>query len=155
VSRFAQLQCPECVFENDTPELLAKHLNQSHSYSPSAAWYAAGQENERLYPRFRAPEGEFSVIGVDKTIPTGRIIASCSSLDEAIVAADHEAGTYPEISVYDDSGKKLYEVIPQPTVENEVLRDAKDDKGVDMPIRGTGSRRVIFATIPKFKKLPS
>jgi hypothetical protein len=140
-----QLQCPECAFENDNPENLAGHLIQSHSYSQSAAWYAAGQENERLYPRFRAPEGTFSVLGVDKTVPTGRIIATCSSLDEAIVAADDEAGSYPEISVHDDSGKALYEIIPKP---------AGVDKPAEEDTDGVKPRRVIIATMPKFRKPP-
>jgi hypothetical protein len=138
-----QLQCPECAFENDNPEHLAEHLIQSHNYSLSTAWYAAGQENERLYPRFRAPEGAFSVLGVDKTVPTGRIIATCSSLDEAIVAADDEAGSYPEISVHDDSGKALYEIIPKPTGVNRPTEESKDS---------AKSRRVIIVTMPKFRK---
>jgi hypothetical protein len=138
-----QLQCPECPFENDDPAHLAGHLTQVHSYALSKAWFAAGQENERLYPRFRAPEGKFSVLGVDKTVPTGRIIATCSTLGEAIVAADDEAGSYPEISVHDDFGKSLYEIIPKPTGVNRPTEKSKDS---------ANSRRVIIATMPKFRR---
>lgn len=153
-----QLQCPECTFENDNPEHLSEHLIQAHRYSLSAAWFAAGQENERLYPRFRAPAGTFCVLGVNKTVPTGQIIATCTSLNEAIVAAVQEAGSYPEISIHDDSGKELYQVIPKPTDETQELRDAKEDKGVDNPTDkskyGPEPRRVIIATMPTFKRHP-
>jgi hypothetical protein len=103
-----QLQCPKCAFKNDNPEHLAQHLIEAHSYSISKAWFVAGQENERLYPRFRARAGKFSVTGVDKARSRGGIIATCNSLDEAILAADQAVGCYPEISIYDDSGKERY-----------------------------------------------
>jgi hypothetical protein len=150
-----QLQCPECTVENSIPEHLAEHLIQSHNYSLSTAWYATGQENERLYPRFRAPEGKFGVLGVDKTIPTGRIIATRSSLNEAIVAADDEAGSYPEISVHDDCGKELYVVIPERNGRTDEQKDTRKDNLIAPPAGeskdGAKSRRVIIATMPKFK----
>jgi hypothetical protein len=122
-----QLQCPECAFGSDDPERLAEHLLGVHSYIISKAWFAVGQENERLYPRFRAPAGKFSVLGVDKARSRGGIIATCTSLDEAIAAADREAGSYPEISVNDDSCKELYVVIPKPADERKAKSTTEDN----------------------------
>jgi len=109
-----QLLCPECVFQDGDSDYLARHLIEVHGYEIPKAWFAAGQENERLYPRFKAPPGKFSVLGVDKTTPTGDIIATYTSLEEAIAAADHAAGSFSEISVNDDSCRELYVVIPRP-----------------------------------------
>lgn len=104
---FPELSCPECAFKNKNPEVLADHLIQAHSYAASKAWYVAGQENERVYPRFRAPAGTFSVLGEDVTIPSGRVIATCATLQAAILAADDERSSQEKISIYDDSGKEL------------------------------------------------
>jgi hypothetical protein len=121
-----QLQCPECAFGNDNPGHLAAHLVEVHSYSISTAWFAVGQEHERLYPRFRAPAGSFSVLGVDRVRSRGGIIAACTILKEAIATADLEAESYPEISVYDDSGNELYVVMPKPIDETKKLTNAND-----------------------------
>jgi hypothetical protein len=151
-----QLQCPECAFENDNPEHLAEHLIQSHKYSLSTAWYAAGQENERLYPRFRAPEGTFTVLGVDKSIPTGNVIASCITFNEAVLAADAAAGSYPEIYVYDDSGKERHKVVFKSHDEKEKLNNTREDKTVAKSSEASNGnsepRKVIIVTMPKFKK---
>jgi hypothetical protein len=153
-----ELQCPECAFGNESPEHLAKHLIESHNYSIKKAWFAVGQENERLYPRFRAPAGEFSVLGVDKAHSGGAIIATCTRLNDAIAAAVQEAESYPEISVHDDSGNELYVVLPKPTDETKKREDLKRnktaDKTTDKSKNKSKPRKIMIVTLPTHKKRP-
>ena len=43
---------------------LAEHLVDIHSETLAAAWFGAGQESERSYPRLRTPQSGFVVFGV-------------------------------------------------------------------------------------------
>lgn len=103
-----QLLCSKCDFRDDNPEHLAEHLIQAHGYTTPVAWFEAGQENERLYPRLAAPAGQFTVLGVDTERSRGSIIANCSSLEDAIAEADGNAELFPEVCVQDDSGREVY-----------------------------------------------
>jgi hypothetical protein len=105
-----QLQCSQCVFETESPEHLAVHLVRAHGRTIAQAWFEAGVENQRLYPKFAAPAGMFSVAGVNKARSTGSIISNCSSLEDAISTAGRQAESFPEIFVSDDSGRELYRI---------------------------------------------
>lgn len=109
-----QLLCSKCDFHDDNPERLAGHFIHAHGYAIPAAWFEAGQENERLYPRLVAPAGQFTVLGVTAS-GRGSIIANCPSLEDAIYIADRNAGSFPEIFVHDDSGREVYKVA-SPTI---------------------------------------
>jgi hypothetical protein len=104
----AKLQCPECPFGDDDPERFAAHLMQIHGQTEKAAWFAAGQEYERLYPRFRAPVGMCSVLGMDLGHKTGKVIGDCTSLAEAVKIADQLAGAYYEVSIVDEKGQVIH-----------------------------------------------
>lgn len=103
-----QLLCSRCDFQNHNPQRLAEHLIDIHGQTITASWFEAGQENERLYPRLRAPVGEFIVLGTDSGRSRGNISETFASLDEAIAFAHHVKGSFPEITVYDDSGHERY-----------------------------------------------
>ena len=105
-----QLQCSQCVFETEPPEHLAVHLVRAHGRTTAQAWFEAGVENQRLYPKLAASAGMFSVAGVDKARSTGSIIANCSSVKDAISTAGRQAKSFPEIFVSDDSGRELYRI---------------------------------------------
>ena len=105
-----ELLCSKCDFQNGDPERLAEHLITVHEQTTAAAWFEAGQENERLYPRLRARAGEFTVLGVDPERSRGNTIGSCSSLNEAIALADQRKAAYPEIVVSDEYGRERYKL---------------------------------------------
>jgi predicted kinase len=105
-----QLLCSKCDFQSHDPERLAEHLIDIHGQTISASWFEAGQENERLYPRLRAPVGKFIVLGIDSGHSSGNISETFASLDEAIALAHHVEGSFPEIAVYDDSGHERYKL---------------------------------------------
>lgn len=130
-----QLECPECEFKSGNPDSLANHLIEIHSYNVSKAWLVAGEENERLYPKFRAPEGNFCVLGVNIAQSRGEIIATCADLKEAIAAAVRAAGTWPEIYVRDDSGKELYAFPSKPTNEKVTLAKKKQHSLFDEELK--------------------
>jgi hypothetical protein len=152
------LQCPECTFGDENPEHLAKHLIKSHRYKLKKAWFVAGQENERFYPRFRAPAGEFSALGVNKNPARASIIATCTALSDAIAAAVQEAESYAEISVHDDIGNELYVVLPKPTEEPKKRKHLKRNKTANKAIDKSKSklkpRKMVIVTLPTFKKRP-
>ena len=108
-----QLLCSKCEFQNDNYERLAEHFIEIHGYTIPAAWFEAGQENERLYPRLVAPSGHFTVVGVNMASSRGKIIANCSSLQDAIGVANGNSGLFPEVFVQNDSGREVYTVAPQ------------------------------------------
>ena len=103
-----KLECPMCKYLNEQPKELAQHLIALHCCPESEAWFLAGQENERLYPRFRAPNGKFSVLRVSQKVPFGEIIGHYSKPDDAISIASSEAKHSDcRIVVCDDAGREI------------------------------------------------
>ena|SRR5579863_3022550 len=82
------LECKRCDYRNENPDELTKHLMQAHGYGQPQARLEADAENERLYPKFKAPPGKFSVLWVDIARSRGGVIKHCDTLEEAKAVAD-------------------------------------------------------------------
>jgi hypothetical protein len=103
------LECKRCDCRNEHPDQLTKYLRQAHGYSESEARLEADAENERLYPKFKAPPGKFSVLWVDIARSQGGVIKHCATPEEAKALADQDKW-YPQTFVFDGSGRELYAV---------------------------------------------
>jgi uncharacterized membrane protein len=104
---------------HDEPNQLGMHLIRQHEYEEAKAWFVAGQENERLYPRYRAPKGMFTVLAVDLAHSRGEVVDHCKTPEQAIHLAYKIAARYQSVLVYDDAGNQFFTIgdtrVPRPS----------------------------------------